>query len=93
MRFKRLIRMSESKKRGREIVDDEQCEIPHADIMKEFGEIISQSVLEENINQIESFELYVHHLRSHIHSDVNGFRLRFSEGYRILIEELEKEPI
>lgn len=61
--------------------------------MKGFAEIISQSISDRDLNQIEAFELYVHHLRAHLHSNSNVFKTRFSDGYRVLLEELEKEPI
>jgi hypothetical protein len=85
--------MASSKKREKQAVDEEQAEVPNAQLMSQFADIITESLLERDLNDLESFELYAHHLRTHLHTKADIFKNRFSDGYRALIEELEKEPI
>lgn len=85
--------MTESKKRDKQTAVDEHSEISTAVVMSQFAEDISQNILERDLNDIDSFELYVHQLRTHLHTNHDVFKFRFSEGYRVLLEELEKESI
>lgn len=82
--------MSGPKKKDKQSMIDEQSEISNTDAMHQFAEVISQNISEKDLSHADSFEYYAHQLRSHLHSDLNTFKFRFSEGYRVLIEELEK---
>lgn len=84
--------MPSSKKREKQTIEDEQANL-NMNLIAEFAEVISQQMLEKDLNQLESFELYAHQLRSHLHSHPEIFKSRFSEGYRILVKELEKDPL
>lgn len=85
--------MSDSKKRDKQTLEDEKSEASSVNMMSQFAEVISQNILERDLSDVDSFELYVHQLRTHLHSNHDIFKFRFSEGYRVLLEELEKEPI
>lgn len=85
--------MTDSKKRDKQTLEDEESDTSSANTLTQFAEVISQSILERDLSDIDSFELYVHQLRTHLHTNHDVFKFRFSEGYRVLLEELEKEPI
>lgn len=85
--------MCTAKKRDKQSVEDEQSEVSNKDAIVQFAEVISQDILEKNLNTIDSFELYAHQLKTHLHSNPDLFKFRFSEGYRILLEELKSAPI
>lgn len=82
--------MAESKRRSKQMVDDD---LSNESDIAQFADVISKTILERNIYEMDAFELYAHQLRLHLHTDKHQFKERFSEGYRILVEELEKEPI
>lgn len=85
--------MTVSKRKDKQTVKEEQPEMPDADIMVRFAEIVSHNILERDLSCVESFELYAHTLRAHLHSNPDIFKTRFSAGYSILLEELGREPI
>lgn len=85
--------MSGPKKRGKQSVQDSQMEIAEESEIEQFADIISENILGRNTCEIDPFELYAHQLRVHFHSNTHLFKERFSEGYRILLEELTREPI
>lgn len=84
--------MSQAKKPEKRIAGDD-TETSQDDTIPQFADMLSQNVLEKDMSQCESFEFYAHQLRSHLHANPELFKNRFAEGYRILLEELEKEPI
>lgn len=84
--------MTSSKKRDKQIVEEEGSAL-NADLMSQFAEVISQSILERDVNHNDSFELYAHQLRIHLHHNLDLFKMRFSEGYRLLLEEIGKENL
>lgn len=85
--------MATSKKRAKEAVADQQSDLIDENEMASFADIISQSVLERKLSENDAFELYAHQLRVHLHINKETFKKRFSDGYRILVEELNKEPV
>lgn len=82
--------MSVSKKREKHVMEETES---NESAMMQLGEIVSESLLEKDLNQADAFEYYAHKLRTHLHADPIIFKQRFSAGYRVLIEELLKEPI
>ena len=82
--------MAESKKRSKQMIEDD---LSNESEIAQLADVISEGILERNIHEMDAFELYAYQLRLHLHMDKNSFKTRFSEGYRILVEELEKEPI
>lgn len=54
------------------------------------GEVLLESLKEQEQNDLEVFELYTHVLRSKIHFRSQDFCERFTKGYQILLEELSK---
>lgn len=85
--------MSGSKKRVKQVIEEDQSNQYPMNEMTQLAESICENILEKNVSHSDSFELYVHFLRTHLHSDVSQFKHRFQEGYRCLMQELEREPI
>lgn len=85
--------MKSSKKKEKQSTEDDKAETSNILVMSQLAEVVSQNILEKELNNIDSFEYYAHQLRTHLHSNPEIFKSRFAEGYRILLEELEKEPI
>lgn len=91
--MKHLINMPSYKKQEKSSVEKGKSEISSDDAMSQVAEIIIQDVLEKDTSRIESFELYAHQLKTHFFSNPDSFKFRLCKGYRVLLEELEKEPI
>lgn len=85
--------MSGSKDRDKQSADEEQPKASNVNTMIEFAELVSESITEKDPKIADPFEIYAHQLITHLHSDINIFKSRFADGYRILLEELQKEPI
>jgi len=84
--------MLSSKKNGTTVTEKDSSNVSEQDEMAQMAEIISEAVLERDLEHLESFELYAHQLRTHLHINPDMFKRRFTEGYRVLLEELEKNP-
>ncbi len=82
--------MSNPKKKDKSSIEDEQTD-SITNVMSEFADAISQNILERDVSHAETFELYAHQLRTQLHSNGNIFKNRFSEGYRVLLQQLEQK--
>lgn len=54
-------------------------------------DVVIEDLQEKPSGQVESFEEYVHWIRSKLHTDETLFRSRFVHGYHSLLEELKYE--
>jgi len=61
------------------------------DSIKEFADLVVESLKEGYRNDLEPFEVYAQKIRSHIHANAEEFRTRFSRGYHVLLDELKRE--
>lgn len=59
--------------------------------IEELAELIVDEAKEQHHSNLESFELYASRVKSRVHSNMEEFRTRFAKGYKILLEELQKE--
>jgi len=84
--------MSNQKKHVKQKIEDGLMDSKENEMLQ-FAELITETVLERNLSEMEPFEFYAHQLRTHLHSNPEVFKNRFSEGYRVLLEEIEKEPV
>lgn len=58
--------------------------------IKEMTDLALQTFEEEARVSGDSFDVYSNNLKSHMHTDLEKFKCRFQEGYRTLLEILEK---
>lgn len=84
--------MTDSNKSDRQIIEDEMSQ-PNVDALNQFAEVLTTTLLEKDLTQADAFEYYAHRLRTHLYSDQAAFEARFSQGYQVLLEELERESI
>lgn len=85
--------MSESKSRAKKNIKinvEDRSKMSNEDEMIDFAEVLTENILEKDLTHMDSFELYAHQLRTHLHVNQEAFKHRFSNGYHILIEELDK---
>lgn len=62
---------------------------PDDQLIGEFADVLSESVLDAPGNPEEPFETYAQQVRGHLHVNEDRFRSRFTKGYHALIEELK----
>lgn len=70
---------------------------PEANASKSFepsiydmADLVLESLEEGYRDETDSFEVYAQKLKSHIHSDPHTFRHRFQQGYKLLVDLLQK---
>ncbi len=59
--------------------------------LKDFADLLIDSMKQEYKNELEPFEVYAQKLRSQIHANVNEFQARIAHGYDILLQELNHQ--
>lgn len=82
--------MPASKKRDKLCEEAEESESKHAYELVSLAEVISENILKKNLTPTDPFELYVQSLKTHLHANPELFKMRFLEGYHVLLEELKK---
>lgn len=79
--------MKESKKKvkvtTKTLADFDKC-------IEDLAEVIIEDAKEHHYSELEPFESYAAKVRTKIHANMEQFRDRFAKGYKILLEELEK---
>jgi len=69
--------------------------IANTTLEKVFGPLAEvlheEEAMHMNSPDAEPFDSYVEKVRGKVHKDLNLFRSRLAQGYRVLLEELEQE--
>lgn len=71
----------------------EEFPLSSQDLMIEFAELMTETLLKRDVHHADPFEVYAHRLRSHFYNCPERFKRHFAEGYCLLVKELEKESI
>lgn len=58
--------------------------------IEELADMIIEDAKGHHHSELEPFESYAARVRAKIHSNMEEFRGRFAKGYKLLVEELEK---
>lgn len=67
----------------------------HDESLDKVFDTLAEALHEDEMNRVssnlESFDSYVERMHARIYRDLSLFRSRFSNGYRVLLEELNQE--
>lgn len=61
--------------------------------IEEIADLVLESLAEDYKTEGEPFEVYAQKLKSHIHTDSEVFKHRFTQGYELMMEILRKPEI
>lgn len=82
--------MSGSKKKGKASLEHED-EVTREKIMETLAFAIAEDLYHRQKLPLEPFEVYIQKVKYSLYSNVELFSTRFSRGYRVLLEEIERE--
>lgn len=85
-----MVKMSGSKKKGKASLDQEDP-VTREKSMEALASAIAEDLYHRQKLPLEPFEAYMEKVKYSLYSNVELFSTRFSRGYRVLLEELERE--
>ncbi len=59
--------------------------------MQELASVIAEGMKEQQLAEVDPFEIYAQIVRSSIHANTKNFNLKFSKGHELLLRELSEE--
>lgn len=82
--------MSGSKKKGKASVEDDE-ETMREKCIDILASAVAEDLYARQQMPLEPFEAYLQKIKFSLFSNLEVFHTRFSRGYRVLLEELERE--
>jgi hypothetical protein len=82
--------MSGSKKKGKASVADEE-EAIREKCLETLATAFAEDLYARQQMPLEPFEAYLQKVKLSLYTNFELFRTRFSRGYRVILDELEKE--
>lgn len=86
----RMVRMSGSRKKGKASLVHED-EAMREKCMETLASAIAEDLYHRQQRPLEPFEAYMQKIKYSLYSNVELFSTRFARGYRVILEELERE--
>lgn len=82
--------MKEGKKKGKAGIKEKE-EGEYEKCIEELADVIVEGMHGEHHSEFEPLEIYVAKVKAKVHANMDEFRSRFSKGYHVLLEELQKQ--
>jgi len=67
-----------------------ELEAKYEKSVEEMADAVIDSLKVDYQSDLEPFERYAERVKAKIHSNVGDFRERLSQGYKVILEEIEK---